>query len=164
MDKKTQYIIGGVAIIGIIAYLYNKKKTDEATKITNSADAPLSNSEIINSMVVETMVNPDTGLITPPVVDEPNPIVDTNVIINPDGTWVDTSLVSITTNPNTSTSSSTTTPSKVGSTTTTTTSSSTPSKVTSSSVSPTTSTTTAVRFDGGFQYADGCGVDPVLGF
>ena len=45
MDKKTQYIIGGVAIIGIIAYLYNKKKTDEATKNATS----VSQSSILNA-------------------------------------------------------------------------------------------------------------------
>jgi uncharacterized membrane protein YebE (DUF533 family) len=40
MDKKIIYAIGGVAVIGIIAYLYNKKKADDATKITTTAEAP----------------------------------------------------------------------------------------------------------------------------
>jgi hypothetical protein len=131
MDKKIQYAIGGVAIIGIIAYLYNKKKADDATKITTTAEAPTTN----------------TGLITPPVVDEPNPIIATNVIINPDGTLVDTSLVSISTSPNVADTTS-------------------KDILDTGAVKPstTTSSTTAVKFDGGFEYADGFGVDPVLGF
>lgn len=142
MDKKIIYAIGGVAVIGIIAYLYNKKKTDDATKITTTAEAPTT----------------DTDLITPPVVDEPNPFIDTNVIINPDGTLVDTSLISISTSPNTSSN--------------TTTSSATPSK----DIIAMTSTPTRA-FDGGFdyflgkgkgkkrlQYANDGDIDPVLGF
>jgi hypothetical protein len=142
MDKKIIYGIGGVAVIGIIAYLYNKKKADDATKITTTAEAPTT----------------DTDLITPPVVDEPNPIIDTNVIINPDGTLVDTSLISISTSPNTSSN--------------TTTSSATPSK----DIIAMTSTPTRA-FDGGFdyflgkgkgkkrlQYANDGDIDPVLGF
>jgi hypothetical protein len=150
MDKKIIYGIGGVAVIGIIAYLYNKKKKDEATKITTMADAPVVNSEIINSMVVETMANPDTGLINPPVFDEPNPIVDTNVIINPDGTWVDTSLVSISTNPNTSTTPSTTAPTRVPTNQTAT------SPITfTDPKNMTTATSAPARFDGGFANAIG---------
>jgi hypothetical protein len=155
MDKKIIYAIGGVAVIGIIAYLYNKKKTDDATKITTTAEAPTT----------------DTDLITPPVVDEPNPIIDTNVIINPDGTLVDTSLISISTSPNTS--SNTTTPSRGGTTSISSpTSSATPSK----DIIAMTSTPTRA-FDGGFdyflgkgkgkkrlQYANDGDIDPVLGF
>jgi hypothetical protein len=155
MDKKIIYGIGGVAVIGIIAYLYNKKKADDATKITTTAEAPTT----------------DTGLITPPVVDEPNPIIDTNVIINPDGTWVDTSLISISTSPNTS--SNTTTPSRDGTTSISSpTSSATPSK----DIIAMTSTPTRA-FDGGFdyflgkgkgkkrlQYGNDGGIDSVLGF
>jgi hypothetical protein len=40
MDKKIQYAIGGVAVIGIIAYLYNKKKKDDALKMATSVSQP----------------------------------------------------------------------------------------------------------------------------
>ncbi len=138
MKKNTQYIIGGVAVIGIIAYLYNQKKKSDALKSTFEALPP--DSAVGNDLIV-----PNFGDTTPVGVD--------NLIINPDGSVVDASVISLMTSP--SVSNVTTSPSKETTSPTNTTTTSTPSKVAIISA--------PARFDGGFEYATGSNCDPILG-
>ena len=81
MDKKTQYIVGGVAVIGIIAYLYNKKKKDDALKIATTATPPPS---------METII--DMGGMNPTLLED-------SMVVMPDGSIVDGSVIAVETNP-----------------------------------------------------------------
>lgn len=131
MDKKTQYIVGGVAVIGIIAYLYNQKKKSDALKSTFEALPP--DSAVGNDLIV-----PNFGDITPVGME--------NIIINPDGSVVDASVISLMTSPSVSNVTSS------------------PSKETTSPTSTTSVSSSAPsRFDGGFEYATGSNCDPILG-
>jgi hypothetical protein len=138
MDKKIIYGIGGVAVIGIIAYLYNKKKKDDALKMASMATPPSS---------METIV--DMGGMSPTLLDE-------GMVVMPDGSIVDGSLIAVETNP-TSMTMSMTNPTRVPTTTSTVTFTDPKNVATMSSAS-------SAKFDGGFDYADGygCSLDPVL--
>jgi hypothetical protein len=81
MNKKIIYGIGGVAVIGIIAYLYNKKKKDDALKITTMATPPSS---------METIV--DMGGMSPTLLED-------SMVVMPDGSIVDGSLIAVENNP-----------------------------------------------------------------
>jgi hypothetical protein len=140
MDKKIIYGIGGVAVIGIIAYLYNKKKKDDALKITTMADAPVVNSEPIIT----------TEDMTPTLLED-------SMVVMPDGSIVDGSLIAVETNPSSMTM---TDPTRVP------TNQMATSPITfTDPKNMTTATSAPARFDGGFDYADGyrCSLDPVLG-
>ncbi len=144
MDKKIQYAIGGVAVIGIIAYLYNKKKKDDDLKMATMADAPVDNSEPIIT----------TEDMTPTLLDE-------GMVVMPDGSIVDGSIIAIDTNPS---SMSMTDPTRVPVSSMVSPISLTDPKNVSST--PSTSSGSSSKFDGGFDYADGygCSLDPILGF
>ena len=128
MDKKIIYGIGGVAVIGIIAYLYNKKKKYDALKITTMATPPSS---------METIV--DMGGMSPTLLED-------SMVVMPDGSIVDGSVIAVATNPS---SMSMTDPTRVPS---------------DPNIVATMSSTSSAKFDGGFEYANGLGVDPILGF
>ena len=137
MDKKIIYGIGGVAVIGIIAYLYNKKKKDDALKMTSMATPPSS---------METIV--DMGGMSPTLLED-------SMVVMPDGSIVDGSVIAVETNPSTITM---TDPIRVPI-----------EQMVTSPIDPikeaNVSTSTGIKFDGGFDYADGygCLVDPTLG-
>jgi len=145
MDKKIIYGIGGVAVIGIIAYLYNKKKKDDALKMASMADAPVVNSEPIIT----------TEDMTPTLLDE-------GMVVMPDGSIVDGSIIAIDTNPS---SMSMTDPTRVPVSSVTTMSPISLTDPKNVSSTPSTSSGSSSKFDGGFNYADGygCSLDPVLG-
>lgn len=185
MDKKIIYGIGGVAVIGIIAYLYNKKKKDDALKLATTATPPPS---------METII--DMGGMSPTLLED-------SMVVMPDGSIVDGSVIAVETNP---TSMVAVDPTKVpvDMMATSPTSSIDPSKIVTTTTSAPArfdggfanaigsskdcmyvneivgyypsghpivqkklvcKTSTSAKFDGGFTYADGygCGVDPVLG-
>lgn len=75
------YGIGGVAVIGIIAYLYNKKKKDDALKMATTATPPPS---------METII--DMGGMNPTLLED-------SMVVMPDGSIVDGSLIAVETNP-----------------------------------------------------------------
>ncbi len=179
------YGIGGVAVIGIIAYLYNKKKKDDALKMATTATPPPS---------METII--DMGGMTPTLLDE-------GMVVMPDGSIVDGSLIAVETNP---TSMMANEPTRVPvdmMATTSPISFTDPKNMTTATSAPARfdggfanavgglkecvyvneivgytstgnpivqkklvcKTTSSAKFDGGFDYADGygCSLDPVLG-
>jgi hypothetical protein len=81
MDNKIMYGIGGVAVIGIIAYLYNKKKKDDALKLATTATPPPSTETII-----------DMGGMSPTLLED-------SMVVMPDGSIVDGSVIAVETNP-----------------------------------------------------------------
>jgi hypothetical protein len=131
MDNKIKYAIGGVAVIGIIAYLYNKKKKDDALKMASMATPPSS---------METIV--DMGGMS----DMSPTLLEDSMVVLPDGSIVDGSVIAVATNPS---SMSMTDPTRVPS---------------DPNIVATMSSTSSAKFDGGFEYANGLGVDPILGF
>jgi hypothetical protein len=131
MDNKIKYAIGGVALIGIIAYLYNKKKKDDALKMASMATPPSS---------METIV--DMGGMS----DMSPTLLEDSMVVMPDGSIVDGSVIAVATNPS---SMSMTDPTRVPS---------------DPNIVATMSSTSSAKFDGGFEYANGLGVDPILGF
>jgi hypothetical protein len=185
MDKKIIYGIGGVAVIGIIAYLYNKKKKDDALKITTMATPPSS---------METIV--DMGGMTPTLLED-------SMVVMPDGSIVDGSVIALETNPTSivyidpikvTDEPIRTSPVSYIDPKNMTTAISAPARFDSGFANAIGSATLSkecyyvneitgyypsghpivqkklvcktatAKFDGGFQYADGFGVDPVLGF
>lgn len=184
MDKKIVYGIGAVAVIGIIAYLYNKKKKDDALKMATTATPPPS---------METII--DMGGMSPTLLED-------SMVVMPDGSVVDGSVIAVETNP---TSMVSVDPTKVpvNMMATSPVSFTDPKNMTMASSSPAKfdggfanavggikeceyvneivgytfygqpiikrklvcKTTSTAKFDGGFDYADGygCSLDPVLG-
>ncbi len=180
------YGIGGVAVIGIIAYLYNKKKKDDALKMATTATPPPS---------METII--DMGGMNPTLLDE-------GMVVMPDGSVVDGSLIAVETNPTSMVEvdptrvpvdmMATTSPiSLIDSKNVTTMSSTSPARFDGGFANAVggikeceyvneivgytfygqpiikrklvCKTTSSAKFDGGFDYADGygCSLDPVLG-
>lgn len=185
MDKKIMYGIGGVAVIGIIAYLYNKKKKDDALKMATTATT---------SPSMETII--DMGGMSPTLLED-------SMVVMPDGSIVDGSVIAVETNPTSMVAVdptrfpvdmiATTSPISLTDPKNMTMATSAPARFDGGFANAIGSskdcmyvneivgyypsghpivqkklvckTSTSAKFDGGFTYADGyvCGVDPVLG-